>query len=203
MSQNAYYCIHSGVVVSNDDPLGNGRVKVRVPNVIEPESDWVEPGALPGGGGPQHGLFVVPPLKADVLVFFLGGNPDRPRYMGGHWALRDGHPEHPTVVREASNKGSANANVTSLETKNWALVLDDRPGQERAWLTAKSTVDSTSAQDPDGGAALTVELDLVTGKIAVAAPGGVALRSTGEVSIQASVIRLGRRTVLQTTNQPI
>ena len=41
---------YDGSVVDNRDPEGRHRVKIRVPGILEPESDWALPWATIGGG---------------------------------------------------------------------------------------------------------------------------------------------------------
>jgi hypothetical protein len=77
-------CKRRGVVVSNLDPLGIGRLLVSVPG-------------LPGGGdplfampavpfaGPAVGFFALPPIGANVWVDFELGNQDLPVWSGCFW----------------------------------------------------------------------------------------------------------------------
>lgn len=198
----SYMCTHAAVVIDNRDPEARARVRLRVPGLID-ATDWVYPAATVGGGGPQFGVFVVPPIGADVLVLFVGGRPEQPRYLGGHWAVRGGEPEHPSVHREATDKGQANAEVGVWETQHWQVVLDDRSGGRRLHVAAKGTLASASTPNPDARRELVLELDAESGTLSISAPGGVVLRTAGTLDLQGTVIQIGGRPVLQTTTKPI
>ena len=45
-----FHGFYDGVVVDNRDPLRVGRVRVRIPGLVEPFSSWALPMANPGGG---------------------------------------------------------------------------------------------------------------------------------------------------------
>jgi uncharacterized protein involved in type VI secretion and phage assembly len=204
MTDMRYACIHAATVVSNTDPDGRGRLKLRVPGLID-ESSWVYPGATIGGGAPQEGLWHTPAIGADVNVFFLGGDPNQPRWMAGHWSSRSGVPEAPTVVREANpdELGIASRDVHCWETTNWVFLLDDREGRRRAIITAKPVATEVGAPNPDSGTQLVVELDLENQTIALSAAGGIALRTAGTLDLQGTAIQIGGRVVIQSTGRPI
>ncbi len=198
----AFLAIHAGVVVDNEDPDGLGRIKLRVPNLID-VSSWVYPGATIGGGSPQRGVWHMPDPGADVNVFFLGGDPNQPRWFAAHWAKRDGVPEHPSIVSEATDKPAANAHVRCWETEHWVIAMDDRPGERRCWISAKGTTPTVSSPDIDAATGLVFELDLENQTVGISAAGGIAIRTLGTLSLQGSVIQLGERVVLQTTRKGI
>ena len=75
--------IYEGRVVERD--VDRQRVRVTVPGVIEPKSAWAYPAGSFGGGAPGIGSGGTPPLEASVYVFFIAGDPDNPRFFGGHW----------------------------------------------------------------------------------------------------------------------
>ncbi|MFO1434526.1 MAG: phage baseplate assembly protein V [Candidatus Competibacteraceae bacterium] len=74
-----------GVVSDNRDPEKRGRLKLRVPSVLDQEeTDWALP-CLPYGGGAGYGLFLVPPPGAQVWVEFEEGDLHRPLWTGTCW----------------------------------------------------------------------------------------------------------------------
>lgn len=66
-----------GVVTDNRDPDGIGRIRARVPDATgERETGWALP-ALPYAGD-SVGLFVLPPVGANVWIEFEGGDTELP-----------------------------------------------------------------------------------------------------------------------------
>ena len=78
--------IHKGIVLSNDDPNKQGRVKVFVKGVLEGEIDslpWCIQSATTGfGGSPGTIDFKVPEVGTEVKVRFLSESPYLPEYDG-------------------------------------------------------------------------------------------------------------------------
>jgi hypothetical protein len=80
-----FYGKYRGTVIENVDPEGRGRLFVQVPDVLGlGVSSWAEP-CVPWGG-PQMGVYVVPPPLADVWVEFERGDPDHPIWVGTFWS---------------------------------------------------------------------------------------------------------------------
>jgi hypothetical protein len=79
-----YYGIYRGTVLSNIDPLLQGRITVVVPDVgsVTP-STFVNP--CVSMAGKQQGTFMVPEIGASVWIQFEAGDPDKPVWMGGSW----------------------------------------------------------------------------------------------------------------------
>lgn len=129
-----YLGLYDGTVVDNADPLLLGRVRVMIPGLIEPESAWAEPVGTAGGSS-QRGTFDVPELGASVTVQFLMGDPDRPKYQGGHWGKPGGKSEAPTYAQDIAPK---DAHLVSIvETKAFDIVMDSRGGNEQLFIRRK------------------------------------------------------------------
>jgi len=96
-----YFGVYEGYVVDRDDPQQDGRVRVRIPGMIDDRSAWARPR---GGGSKRWGKVAVPPDEADVLVQFINGDIDRPIYEPFDFGHPDGDremfPEHddPDVI---------------------------------------------------------------------------------------------------------
>jgi hypothetical protein len=123
--------LYSGTVVARDDPEKLGRVRVVIPGLIEPDSNW----ALPKGGGSKHwGQDNVPPLGSEVFVQFVNGNPDVPVYEP---AWRAKVKNETTGERESwsfSEHQAGGPDVHVFGIGNFRLVIDDREGQRYAAL---------------------------------------------------------------------
>jgi hypothetical protein len=173
-----------GLVTNRDDPIGRGRVKFLVPGLIEPESRWAWPMGMPGGGFPGRGLHSVPPVGAQVVAFFLDGDPDKPMWMPGPWAVDpvDGAPDGATTdVAESSSK----ADVHAIETEKWRFVMDD--GVNRMRLIHK---DSGNEIEWDG-ARRALTLDFET---------SITLVAIGRIDLRATQVLINERPVMPNTD---
>lgn len=79
-----------GVVTGLDDPEGFGRVRVKLPNYSDVETDWMQ--VLSAGAGIGKGLVALPDIDDTVLVFFPRGELTQGVVLGGLYgtAQRDG-----------------------------------------------------------------------------------------------------------------
>ena len=115
MSQ--FFGKYAGIVDQNFDPLGRGRLMVRVPAVFNEGKVWALP-CVPYAG-PDVGFFAMPPVGAHVWVEFEGGDCRRAIWSGCFW----GQGESPPVpVSPLAEKKKV------LKTENCTLTLDDTPG---------------------------------------------------------------------------
>lgn len=136
MTDPDLYGVFHGTVVDREDPKVLGRVRVLVPGLIEPASEWALPDGTAGGGSAARGKYAVPELGADVFVQFLMGDVDRPIYRPGHWGEPGGQTEVPTYLAGLSKTDAPNVRVE--ETKNFLLVFDDREGHEQILIKDKN-----------------------------------------------------------------
>lgn len=184
--------MYVGVVTRNDDPAMLARVKVRIPGLLEPESGWALPMGAPGGGAKRRGMVAVPPVGAEVAVFFHAGEADRPYFMAANW----GHGElpgpvggyaHPDAagkpgVPEAFEAGDA-PKVFAFELGKWILVFDDRDGRERFYVEHKVKGDH-------------VFMDGTAGAMEIKASALVSIKSDGIINIDAPQVNVRGRPVM-------
>ncbi len=132
---------YSAVVTDTKDPAALGRVRFRIEGLIEPSSGWTLPsgGARSSGSG-QRGGFDVPEVGATIVVFFMLGDIDQPRYMGG-W---HGEGEAPTQAPSSTNA----TKVKIYETSRFLIVLNAVGGSEELLIKDKETGDLVSMK-PD------------------------------------------------------
>lgn len=163
-----------GTVVRVDDPESRHRVKVTIPGLIEPESDWVRP---LGGGGPRRGAHACPRVGDEVVVIPLGGDLDRLVYVAAWW----GDGEEPEDLASLSPADAPLVQV--LEFSRHAVTIDERPGKEQLILRDKLTGDA-------------LVLDGVTGSVTVRATSALVLKADGLVSIEGAAVTVNGRPVL-------
>ena len=139
-STQPYYGKYRGVVTDNRDPDSIGRIKARVPDATgDRETGWALP-ALPYAGD-GVGLFLLPPIGANVWIEFEGGDTELPVWAGCFWAR--GEPP----VGEPEKK--------VLKTDVATITLDDTPGAGGITIETtagmKITIDQSGIEISTGG----------------------------------------------------
>lgn len=172
----AFNGLHIGVVMHRDDPLGLGRIRVRIPGLVEPYSAWARP-LVPGGGSTDQGTYFVPEVGAEVGVLFHLGDPDHPYYLGGDWGQPGGVSQVPVPAIDLG------PDVRVIATKTWRIVLDDRAGSESLRLEDKVGL-------------CWVEIDGVTRRVQVHGAASLVLDAIGSVDIRGLAVTINGRPVL-------
>jgi hypothetical protein len=91
--------------------------------------------AMPAGGGPQSGVFVVPPISSSVWVRFEQGDPDYPIWTGGFWAATADVP----IFATAPPPIPPGQNIVLQTTgQNVVMVSDARPSSTTGGIVLKS-----------------------------------------------------------------
>ncbi|MGK4004453.1 phage baseplate assembly protein V [Sorangium sp. So ce1036] len=112
---STYFGKYRGTVINNFDPLQIGRVQISCPAVLgESVLAWAMPCAPYAGDG--EGLWLVPPIGANVWIEFEAGDRDKPIWVGGFW----------NVGRTPALPGLPTTKI--LKTSGATLKLDDLPG---------------------------------------------------------------------------
>ena len=110
-----FYGKYRGTVASNVDMMQLGRVQVECPAVLgQGRMSWAMP-CTPYAGD-KVGLFLVPPVGANVWVEFEGGDPNSPILAGCFWGTGQ-VPASPAA-----------AEVKMLKTDAISVELSDLPG---------------------------------------------------------------------------
>lgn len=135
--KNKFFGIWRGVVTNVNDPLGLGRIRAKIHELLgdKDETNWAEYCSPFGGGG--HGWFFMPspvtegakePQAGDgVWIMFEAGDINRPVWIGFWFNEIDGKPK------------DANKDVRVLETKSGhKLIFDDNKGKEKIRIQDKS-----------------------------------------------------------------
>jgi hypothetical protein len=106
---------YRGQVANNIDPMLLGRIQVKVPAVLgEGDLSWAMP-CVPYAGA-SVGLFLVPPVGANVWVEFEAGDTDYPIWSGCFWGLGE-VPAQPAIPQ-----------MKVLKTDGINLQISDLPG---------------------------------------------------------------------------
>jgi uncharacterized protein involved in type VI secretion and phage assembly len=125
--QQRYYGKYRGMVVSNVDPMQQGRLQVQVPDVLGLNVlNWALP-CLPFTGR-QMGWWALPQVGAGVWVEFEQGNPDYPIWTGCWYANAS---EVPALALAAA---PATPSVVIQTQGQNTLMLSDMPGAAGGFL---------------------------------------------------------------------
>lgn len=161
-----------GVVVDREDPKGIGRVRVRIPGLIDERSAWAFPLGAPGGGSKNRGLWWIPEVGAEVAILFKNGDIDHPYYMVANWGAPGGTAESP----DASDGGDPD--VRAFGFGPYDLVIDTRDGRKKFRI-----VDSDASDN-------VIEFDGVTRTLQLSSTVGIQIKSTGTIDIQGLVVTI-------------
>ena len=176
-----YPGLYIGEVVDRNDPEGLGRVRVRIPGLVEPASAWAFPLGTVGGGSDRRGFFAVPEKGAEVGVLFHQGDVDHPYYLCGHWGKPHGQAEVPEPARGLPKEEAPQ--IRAFETGRFLFVFDDREGKEALVVKDKTSGDQ-------------IEFDGAGMGITIKATSALLLKADGLVSIEGASVQINGRLVL-------
>jgi uncharacterized protein involved in type VI secretion and phage assembly len=168
-----------GTVIDLNDPEKLGRVKLKLPQYDDQESNWARLAAPMAGA--NRGFFFRPEVADEVLVGFENGEVRRPYVLGALWSKVDSPPPH-------DNDAAANNWRVIVSRSGHTLKFDDTRGSERIEIVDKSkglkiTIDSSSNK---------IQIES-SGDVEVSAPQGafkvtaqsVDIEATGQMKLQA------------------
>lgn len=177
-----YWGAQAGFVVDREDPEGLHRIRVEIPGLID-KTAWALPFGGPGSGSAQRGAWVVPDKGALVVVFFIGGDVERPIYTGGWWGTPDAGSEMPTEAKAVSPAEAFNIS-TIHETSRFKIWVDERAGKEQLAIQDKTVED------------VFLQFDLTSGTITISAAAALILKAQGLVNIEGAQVTVNGRLVL-------
>jgi phage protein D len=136
--QNKIYGAVIALVTDINDPMFNGRLKVKYPWMPEGSmgvisSSWARMASL--GGGKNGGIYFTPEVNDEVLVVFEQGDVNFPYIVGVLWSKKDRPPAAPKG--KAVMAGKVNQRIIKSRSGH-VIVLDDTPGQEKILIQDKS-----------------------------------------------------------------
>jgi phage protein D/phage baseplate assembly protein gpV len=173
-----------GIVTNNDDPQGQGRVRVRLPWLgDEAEAQWARV-ASPGAGD-SRGLLLLPEVNDEVLVCFEQGDIARPLVIGGLW---NGEDALPAASSDVVVNGAINQRVLVTRLGHKVILSDQNPAFVRIESVGGHVVliDDDNAKievKTSGGNTLT--LDDNGQRLRIEGAGEVQIESSTNLSIKA------------------
>jgi len=175
-----------GIVTDNDDPLRQGRVRLRFPALSGSYESYWSRVAAPGNGA-SRGMVWIPEVNDEVLVAFENGDRERPFVVGGLWNGTDAPP--PIEV----DNGKLNGRHLVSRDGNQVFMWDKPSTSTLGMSTAGSEVilllnrlDKELSGTSDGKIVLTATSDIeinATGKVKISGDGGVEIASSAQASL--------------------
>lgn len=151
------------------------RVRLCVPGLLEPQSDWAWPLAGCGGGAKDYGFYAVPPLGAEVAVFFRGADYTEPHYVAAHYGK-------PAGVSEVPEEAQGKVDNRVIASPTFRIEMDETTGNRRLKLTNRKT-----------GDALT--FDAETNTVILQGTTALVIKAVGAIELDAAQITIKGRQV--------
>lgn len=180
MSDQAFFAPQHGTVVDNADPDGLHRVRIRVPGLIE-KTWWAFP-LTAGGGSAQRGGHIAPAIGADVVVWFINGDPEFPVYSCAWWGIPAAGSEMPDTAKEVGAQAHL---VQSMQLFGGRLrfTVDER--NDRLILAIEDSVTGDN-----------VTWDMKNAAIRLKVTAALLIKVVGMLNVEALQINLNGRKVL-------
>ena len=145
-----YYGKYRGIVTDNSDPDDLGRIKAKVPRLLnDEETGWALPAFIYGGISEQ-GFFAVPDINAGVWIEFEGGDLSYPIWTGtwyssgtipesakpaqkvlktqsGHKLILDDDAGTLEITDSNSNSITMDSSVITIKAGNATKIVIDAP----------------------------------------------------------------------------
>jgi uncharacterized protein involved in type VI secretion and phage assembly len=140
-----------GVVTNNQDPDGQGRVKVKFPWLSnEDESNWARVAAPMAGK--ERGAYFLPEVEDEVLVAFEHGDAHSPYVLGSLWNGKDAPP--------AKNDDGKN-NLRVIKSRSGHTIkFNDEDGKETIEIAGKDGKDSIVIDAAKNTITITTDKDI-------------------------------------------
>jgi uncharacterized protein involved in type VI secretion and phage assembly len=162
-----------GTVSDLQDPEKIGRVRVKLPQYAEQQTDWAR--IVAPMAGKDRGFFFQPEVGDEVLVAFENGDPRRAYVLGALWSKVDTPP--PRDGNDAQN------NIRLIKSRSGHIVrLDDTDGSEKIVIQDKSGANTLTWDAANNK----IIIESGKGDMDINAPAGTLTISAKTVEIKAS-----------------
>lgn len=192
------------VVTNNQDPRGEGRVKITYPwRNSEDESFWARRATAMAGS--EIGNYFLPEVGDEVLVAFENGNIDYPYVLGSLWSSQmpppEGNDDGENNIRKLKSRNGhefimddTNQNET-LEIRSKSghkIVFSDAPGGEKIEIIDRTENNSISFDSNQNAIAIksSMKLSIESNMIEIKAGGTMSLEATGNLTIKGAMVMI-------------
>jgi phage protein D len=174
------------IVTNNNDPDGQGRVKLKYPWMADDvESGWARVAGI--GAGDERGLFCLPEVNDEVVVAFEHGEVDRPLVISGLWNGVDA----PTVpVSEAIQNGNVHTRAFKTRSGHVLTFVDDSEGKVELQTAGGHRLtldDQNRAVQIETNGGITVNLDDSNGGVTIQCSGKLQIEAQQDIALKAGM----------------
>ena len=127
MEKEIPFCLEARVA-SNEDPLKIGRVRVVIPGMFTQDSPspWVRPITV-GSANFKNGIYWVPYVGSDVIVFPVNGDIADLVYLGSSWRYSESEQQAQTPPNTSNQVEATDA--VSIHHNGYRISIDKIPGE--------------------------------------------------------------------------
>jgi len=115
-----------GFVTENADPEGLGRIKIKIPNLLDTDQGpvpWCLPTRKsPFGQGPGYGVYGSPKVGSPVRVTFQNGDPQYPVYEADEYLKADANPKFKEPDTWGYKDPAGNELFVNMTTGAWEFT---------------------------------------------------------------------------------
>jgi phage protein D len=191
----------AAIVTNTDDPMDQGRVKVKFPWLDDAvESDWARLMGI--GAGPEAGFFTVPQVNDEVLVAFLHGDFNEPVVIGAMWNGKDKIPPQ----AKAAPKGKKPLVRTWHSPEGHRIVLHDvdklieivtKDGRsitiddQNKKIVIKTSNASITLEDQKMAIETATEINIKAGSnLKLEASGNMDIKASGQLNLKGAMVNI-------------
>ncbi|WP_370573070.1 phage baseplate assembly protein V [Methanomethylovorans sp.] len=200
------YGVAIGIVTSNNDPDGRGRVKVNLPWRGEDDESYWARIASPMAGN-ERGLVFYPEVDDEVLVAFERGDINYPYVIGSLWNGQDKPPEtnadgKNNIRKIRSRSGheiifndddKAKQEKIEIHTRGGhRIILDDSGGKEKIEIVDKSGNNKITIDSVQNSIALesAMKLTIKANVVEIEGTASLTLKSNASLTIQGMPVKI-------------
>lgn len=115
-----------GFVTENADPDGLGRIKIKIPNLLDTDQGpvpWCLPTRKsPFGQGPGYGVYGSPKVGSPVRISFQGGDPQYPVYEADEYLKANANPKFKEPDTWGYKDPAGNELFVNMTTGAWEFT---------------------------------------------------------------------------------
>lgn len=193
-----------GIVTSNHDPEGLGRVKVNFPwRGEKDESFWARVASLMAGDG--RGVVFYPEVNDEVLVAFEHGDINHPYVIGALWNGKDKPPETNSDgknnIRKIKSRSGHEVILNDEQSKEQVVIktkgghtitLDDTAGKEKIEIKDKTGSNSVAIDSVQNNMDIkcSMQLKIKANIIEIAADSMMTLKAGATLTLQGTLVKI-------------